>query len=446
MGLKGCLPRVGNVKLIFNSAVLLILVGAQVIMPGWASAQPRVLTLPEALAIALEKNKDILKAREYRNLVAGRYVEERAAALPQVSLNSSIFRSRDESQRAFGNFFPLEQEVRTSDLSLSQVLFTFGQVGAAIRGAKIGVESAEVQLRLFRQAALLNVSTTFYDCLLAGELLELARQNREQKIRHQEEVRHKLKLGVATDYDVLAAEVAVKNAFPEVTRMENLQRTARERIRFLLGIGDTELDVQGKLDQEIAPYPPLDEALAKSRRKRPDLADLGYQIKIAEELVTIAGAGNKPRLDLKADWGWSDLQVEGGRADGPAWMAGLFLTYPIFDGLRTKGKVAQARSNLATLKLEEAKLLDGILLQTREAVDNLREAGEIVKALSATVEQADRLLLLAEKGYEFGVKTKLEVDDAALNRLQARGNLARARRDYLAAQAALEWVTGTIGE
>jgi outer membrane protein TolC len=133
-------------------------------------------------------------------------------------------------------------------------------------------------------------------------------------------------------------------------------------------------------------------------------------------------------------------------ADGQSWMAGIFLTYPLFDGMRSQGKVLQARSNLATLKIEEAKLLDEILLQSRGAVDAVREAGEIVKALTATVEQADRLLQMAEKGYEFGVKTKLDVDDAALNRMQARSNLARARRDYLVALATLDWVMGTSGE
>ena len=66
--------------------------------------------------------------------------------------------------------------------------------------------------------------------------------------------------------------------------------------------------------------------------------------------------------------------------------------------------------------------------------------------LTVTFDQADRLLRMAEKGYEFGVKTKLDVDDAALNRMQARGNLAHARRDYQVALVTLDWVRGTIGE
>jgi outer membrane protein TolC len=112
--------------------------------------------------------------------------------------------------------------------------------------------------------------------------------------------------------------------------------------------------------------------------------------------------------------------------------------------LRTQGKVAQAKSELSTLKIEEAKLVDAIVLQTREAVNFVKEAGEIVKGLSGTLSQAQKLLSMSEKGFSFGVKTRLEVNDAQLNLIRAKGNPAKARRDYLVAKTQLEWVMGTI--
>ena len=72
------------------------------------------------------------------------------------------------------------------------------------------------------------------------------------------------------------------------------------------------------------------------------------------------------------------------------------------------------------------------------------ESGEIVKGLTGTVSQAQRLLAMAEKGYEFGVKTRLDVDDAQLNLQLAQSNLAKARRDHLTAQTNLQWAMGTI--
>jgi outer membrane protein TolC len=69
-----------------------------------------------------------------------------------------------------------------------------------------------------------------------------------------------------------------------------------------------------------------------------------------------------------------------------------------------------------------------------------------VRALSGTVSQAERLLTMAAKGFEYGVKTNLDVQDARLNVVQAKGNLALAQRDYQVALVNLKWVAGKLGE
>jgi outer membrane protein TolC len=411
------------------------------------------LTLDKALQIAMEKNKDIQKAKEYRNQVEGRYVEERAAALPQLVIHGGLSRDYDESQRAlyaeipipgFSQKVPVERESRSATVGVTQLLYSFGQVEAAIRAAKIGLKTADDQRALYQQAALKDVSSAFYDVLLSKELNALAVQNLEQKKRHLDEAQKKYQAGTATEYDVLAAQVEVENANPEVIRTENLIRITRENLRFLIGLGNNEVDAEGTLLAPIGSYPDFKESLVQAWKNRPELADLKHRIGISEELLNIAKAGNMPVLNFKAGYGWQSLDYLPGQADGPAWTAGLFVTIPFFDGLRTQGKVVQAKSNISSLKIEEAKLLDGIVLQTRESVSKVKEAAEIVKGLSGTVSQAERLLAMAEKGYVYGVKTKLEVDDAQTNLIRAQGNLAKARRDYLVSLVQLEWVKGTI--
>ena len=403
-----------------------------------------VLSLDRALQIALEKNRDIQKAREYRNQVEGRYVEEWAAALPQFLIQANTYRARDESLKILGPLYPLEAEFRSAGIGVSQVLYSFGQVQAGIRAAKIALKTAGDQLLLFQQAALKDVSSAFYDALLSRELDALARQNLEQRIRHLEEALKKFAAGTATDYDVLAAEVAVKNARPEVIRTENLIRITRDRLRFLLGLEGQEVDTEGTLLSPTITPPTFEDSIVIAWKNRPELSDFKHRIGIAEELVTIYKAMNKPRLDFKAGYGWSSQDIFVTKAEGINWTIGLYATFPFFDGFRTQGKVAQAKSNLATLKIDEAKLIDSIVLQTREAVNSVWESGEIVKGLTGTVSQAQRLLAMAEKGYEFGVKTRLDVDDAQLNLQLAQSNLAKARRDHLTAQTNLQWAMGTI--
>ncbi len=414
------------------------------------AAVPEVLTLDRALAIAMDRNRDVQKAEEYRNWVQGKYVEERAAALPHLTVTASGQRLHDESLRGlygeYGDLFPVQQDVRTGEVGLTQALYTWGQVGAAIRAAKVGKLVAEDQLRRFRQAVRRDVTAAFYDVVLSRKLAAIAEQNLNQKERHLAEAGKKYDLGTATDYDVLAAEVAVKNARPMVIRTANAVRLARERVRFLLAMKEGDFRVRGRLEARSVAVPSYEDALATAVANRPDLKDLGHRVEIQRELVKIARAGDKPRLDFRATYGSNKYLVGDLDSHGRTWSTGVFLTFPIFDGLRSRGRVMQARSDLTTLEIERAKVLDSVSLELHTALDAVAEASKIVDALEGTAGQAERLLHMAEQGYAFGVKTRLDVDDAQLNLMQAEGNLAQARRDYLVSVATLRYVMGVIGE
>jgi HAE1 family hydrophobic/amphiphilic exporter-1 len=414
---------------------------------------PRILTLEQALGIAAEKNLDVKKAEQYRTWLQARYVEERAAALPHLSLSGSVLRNYDESQKDFFKDVPeefraliaFEQDVRSAQINLNQALFTWGQVGAAIRGAKWALATGEDQLRRFQQAVRRDVTAAFYDVLLAKEFAAIATQTVEQRERLLEEARRRFTLGTATDYDVLAAEVALANAKPDAIRAANLVRTARERLRFLLA-EESGVDATGTLDVPVAPPPAYEEVLASAFEHRPELEEIDHTRRGLLELVKIQGAGDRPRLDLQGSYGTRQLDILSQASSGKTWSAGVVLTFPFFDGLKTRAKVAQAESDVETARLNEAQLRDSIALEVRTAVDQVTESAGIVQALGGTVTQAEKLLMMAEKGFEFGVKTRLEVDDAQLNLRSARGNLARAQRDYRVALVNLEWVAGTLGE
>ena len=421
--------------------------------PRTADHEPRLLTLDQALAIAADKNYDVKKAEEYRRWLEARYVEERAAAFPHLALSASAGRYYDASQQDFYKGIPAEfqpliayqQDARLGQVTLNQALFTWGQVGAAIRGAKWALATGHDQLRRFQQAVRRDVTAAFYDVLLAKEFAAITSKTVEQRRRHLDETQKRYALGTATDYDVLSAEVALANARPDAISAANTVRTARERLRFLLAEED-EVDATGTLEAEVAPPPRYEDVLADAFAHRPELATSDHTRRAELEIVKINGAYDRPRLDLQGGYGVKNVEVFDQSSRGKTWNLGLVLSFPFFDGLKTRAKVAEAKSDLRTTELAEKQLRDGIALEVRLAVDQAAKSAEIVRALSTTVAQAERLLEMAEKGYEFGVKTKLEVDDAQLNLRTARGNLASAQRDVRVAQVNLAWVAGTLGE
>jgi HAE1 family hydrophobic/amphiphilic exporter-1 len=436
-----------------------VMVRAQVATPV------RTITLDEALAIATTQNRDVRKAVEYENWVRAKVVEERANALPKVTFTGNVLRQYDDTQsRLFrnvpafgasgsspdglsgiGEIFGGRQDIRIAEVRFAQPIFTWGQIGAGIRAARVGYSLAEGQLRRAHQAVERDVATAFYDTLVARELATLAREDLGQKQRHLDETTRRLALGTATDYDVLAAQVAVNNTRPSVVRAENGVRAGRDRLRFLLAESAADIDVIGALAGEIGPPPAYDEVLDRALRNRPEVGELASQRSIYRELVTIAAAGNKPRLDFSSGIGTRSMGLPSLASTGTTWNATIVATVPLFDGFRTSGRVAQAKTDLSRATIDERKLHDAIALEARTAVNAVQEAADIAGGLRGTVDQAERLVFLAEKGYELGVKTHLEVQDAQLNLLAAKSNLARALRDYHVARVNLEWVAGTLG-
>ena len=419
----------------------------------------RVLTLEQALAIAAAQNRDIQRAIEYKKWVQGKYVEEKASALPQVSFSGRLERTFDDSQSKLfkdflspggagsstdiGEIFGGRQDVRTGELKVSQAVFTWGQVGAAVRAAKLGFDYGDQQLRRFQQAVARDVMVAYWNVLAARELARIAEEDLSQKARHLDETTRRQTAGTATDYDVLAAEVAVENARPAIIRTQNSVRLARAQLRFLLA-ETREVDVDGALGATVEPAPAYEDVLTRAMANRPELGAIDTQQGIYAELIRIAKAAGKPRVDFLAAWGIRSLGLKTVSSSGTIWNAAIVATIPLFDGWRTKGRVAQAQSELASIALDELKLREGISVEVRNALDAVHEASELLAALGGTVKQAERLLFLSEKGFEFGVKTRIEVQDAELNVQLARANLATAQRDYRVARVNLEWVAGTI--
>ncbi|MFO7693416.1 MAG: efflux RND transporter permease subunit [Vicinamibacterales bacterium] len=427
----------------------------------------KVLTLEQALAIAANQNRDVQKAIEYKNWVQGKYVEERAAALPQGTFTAGFTRTFDNTTAKLfsgfmdggdggsgssdssgdvpdlGEIFGGRQDVVMGSVGVRQVLFTWGQIGAAIRAAKLGFEFSDQQLRRFRQAVVKDVTGAFYNVLAARALVRIAEENVAQRARRFDEVTRRREAGTATDYDVLAAQVELDSAKPAVIRTQNAVRAAREQLRFLLA-EPQEIDVEGSLAAPIEPVPAYDALLAAAFQNRPEIGEISTTQGIYTELIKIAASGNKPRVDFAADWGKRRLGLPSISSTGTAWDVGVYATVPLFDGWRTKGQVAQVKSTLASIDIDELKLREGITLEVRTAVDNAREAVALLEALTGPVKQAEQLLFLAEKGFELGVKTRLEVQDAEQNVTTARANLAVAQRDYRLARVNLDWVAGVL--
>ncbi len=394
-------------------------------------SEPVKITVEDAIKIGTEENKEIKKTKYENDFIYGKYLEERAQAFPQVSATGYGSKQMDETFYKFSQgLFPKEEDVMGYHLSIDQTIYSWGKIGSAIRAAKLALDSTEVSLNLTKEEIKKIIIEAFYDVIFQKELIEISKENLNQKEEHLREAESKFELGVGTEYDILAAKVNLENAKTNLLKAENGLNILIERLKFILGI-DYEIDPVGELTFKEEKIPTFEEGfeIALSQRKELKLQEL-YE-KGRYEFIKIQKSQNKPKVFLSSYFERNNLKTGDYEINASSWNYTLNLSIPLFDGFRTKGSVIEAESEYNKAKLEKEKLIDSIRLEIKTSLYELEEAEKVLRVSEKTKELALRWYEMAKEGYKLGVKTNLDVEDAQLNLSNAKVNLAKAKKDYI---------------
>ncbi|GAB6061966.1 TolC family protein [Deferrisoma palaeochoriense] len=411
------------------------------------AAEPLRLDLPGAVTLALEQNHEVQRAREKLRRLEGQITEVKSQVYPQLGVEAAYRRSYDESfLDTFGGFIqPEATNFYQIKGTLDQILFSWGRVSTAIEIARVAREQASWELQAVERDVKLRVHEAFYDLLLARRLVEVAQETLAQKQRHLEVAQKRFEAGVVNEFEVVRARVAVANARPPVIQAQNRVRQAQARLNNLLARPqDAPLDPVGELAQEPLAVGDLGAVIERAWERRPELAALARAREMAEKNLNLAEAENKPTVGLRAEYGFGSQEWDQLDFRREQWAVGVQMRWPFFDAGKTRGKVAQARSQLRDVEIAIDQTRQGIALEAKVALDAVEEARQIIEAAGQNIEQAEKALELAEASYRYGVGTALDVTDAELGLTAARTDLARALRDYMVARARVLAVTNDL--
>jgi outer membrane protein TolC len=121
---------------------------------------------------------------------------------------------------------------------------------------------------------------------------------------------------------------------------------------------------------------------------------------------------------------------------------GVRLSWALFDGFLTKGKVVEAKARRGRASEAKAETMRQVELQVRTAWSDLRTARAVLDAQVENVRTAQRSLEIAKARHNEGAGTQLDVLDAQSALTQARGQYVNALRDHSVARARLLRATG----
>ena len=122
----------------------------------------------------------------------------------------------------------------------------------------------------------------------------------------------------------------------------------------------------------------------------------------------------------------------------------LSLTWKLFDGGLTHGKVAEASADVDKAKINLRQLENGVDLEVRRAYFNYIAAQARLAAARSGQTSADENLRVTRIRYRAGVGTSLELSDALLADTQAQTQFVSAQADLRVALVTLQRAAGLL--
>lgn len=435
-----------------NGLRSIVIVAIGLVLVGDA-ASGQTLSRADAVAQALAANPQVKLSLEQVALLEGRIVEAKADALPDISWNTLAMRSRDPGLLNSPNFDAFPQEFRdalsplpanafSTSADFRQTLFSF-KLGKALEAARIARGAGEHDVRRARQMTALDAIRAYNQLLFAMEQLRVIQTDMQSKQSHLDYARNRRAAGVATELEVLRAEVDVENARAEALRGENEVAASRAMLNtVMLRPTNTPINPSDTL-AVVAFDAAFEDAVKEALTARPELRLLRRQEQFQDKLVDVAAADAKPRVDFTGSYGFAVRRPKNFfQPNFSRWSAAVNVAVPLFDGWRTAGRVAQARAQRNTVTQQIAALENQVRLDVQSAFDALALANRTIQAADLNVAQARRAMEMTEANYRLGAATQLDVIDAQQALRQAENIRNQALYTHANARASLKFVMG----
>jgi len=425
----------------------------------------RSMTLEEAVAYAMDHNRDVLAVKERVRERKGQVTEARADALPQLDLSMTAFRIRDPgflnstfgqsllSGEGGGEDFPIPLEAilprpqtfYATSLTFSQPLFTWGKVRNAVKLAKLGTAEVDAQLETTRQEIAYQVIGAYYNVLLAEETVVVYEKSMEVQQRYLNQTKDFIEVGDATQLDLLRARSQLAATKPDLLRARHDVVLAKKGLNFLLGRElDTAFLVASVEDPGEPTIPKLESVTSGALARRPDLRQLNLQVQMFHKTVNVYKADFRPRADLTGAYGFSTIRTEDQfDRNFEAWRVSLEVSVPLFDGFRNRGIVNQYRSLRVQKEIETEQLAEQVRLDARQSIASLDAAAQVYEASRLALASAEEEERVTAETYEQDLATSYELLDSNQKTIQARTEFLTARYNLLLQIAALKKVLGT---
>jgi outer membrane protein len=402
------------------------------------------LTLKQAVQLALKQNPQrviaqILVLESDRNSQIAR-----SALLPQAhiaaqgSINQYNLQSIEkiEPRATAGPFQAIQAGPTFSQTILNLPLIRGYQIG------REGTREARADEQTTREIVVTSVVDQYLLILRALATRDAASARVALAQRLYEQAAELQKTGIGLNIDTVRANVELQNERQNLIDTETLTHTTKYGLAQLLDLPrDQDIEVADRLDFYELPVLDREQQLNEALASRPEIRSLNSQQRIAKLTTDSAREQRLPQLDFSGFWFYQGSHFDNGI---PAYTYAISLQFPIFTGGRIRAESSRAKleeQHVAEIRRQlEAEIVD----EVKSALDQLNAARNSVGVANLGFTLAQEEVAQAQRRFQAGVTTNVEVVTAQDALARASDNQIGALYQFNLSRAALARATGEI--
>jgi outer membrane protein len=388
------------------------------------------LTLAEVVDLGLRNNPQTRLSWANARAAAAAYGSERGAYLPTIDGDVTATRLKTVASQGRS---AVTQSVLSPSLSLTYLVFDFGERSGTVGAARNTLRAANYTHNATLQSVVLQIQTAYFQYVANRALLAAQRTTAREALTNLQAAEARRRVGVATIADVLQARTAASQAELAAETTEGDLQTSRGALALSLGLpANLPFDTDAALvETPVAVVADsVDALITRAVQLRPDLAAARAEFEASRSQIAVARASRLPSLLLNGTGGrtYTSSLPQGGNN----YTVSLELRIPLFAGF---SRIYDQREAVALADAAQARanaLGQQVIFQVFSSYYTLQTAARLVTTTGHLIASAEQSNEVALARYRAGVGSVLDL-------LSAQTALADARAQQVLAR--LEWNT-----
>ncbi len=422
-----------------------------VLMLGRAAVAQTTLTVEDAIKTGLEKNYNVMIARNNQEIAKAQNNFGAAGMSPSVTVNGNLNLSSLNSHQEFNTGVVQDRngaQANTTGASLNAYWTVFDglRMFAIKKRLDANEQLSAIYLKQQMENTIYDIVSAYYNIVRVNELIKAAKQNLEIYDERLKIAKLRLEIGSDSKVEVLLSQSDYNKAKTAIMQLELDLLNAKTQLNMLINQpADTDFKTT---DSIMVNYNPTYEDLKKSSLSTNSAIQISRKSElITQQRVKEYRSANLPFIQLNASYTFLRSQSQAGivflnRQTGIN--GGITASWLLFNGMRNQKLIKEANLlalNQRYITQQTEQLVDGTVYVNFKAFQMNKQ---IVELESQNLSDSKDVQVVSLERYKIGkaslletIETQKNLEDAQVRYINALYAIKLAETELLRTNGAL---------